>query len=135
MTEGQLHKVINMAKKGTGNEKANAERIIRKYCLEKGLNYDTVINERKQGGDPFPFGFSTQNQKSTWSKATGFSTNYFETFNATEDNLKWALDLEADRMVNSYIAKKDLETEMTVVRNEFESGENNPQYRTDCDIR
>ena len=29
-------------------------------------------------------------------------------------------------MVNSYIAKKDLETEMTVVRNEFESGENNP---------
>ena len=53
-------------------------------------------------------------------------TNYFETFNATEDNLKWALDLEADRMVNSYIAKKDLETEMTVVRNEFESGENNP---------
>lgn len=53
-------------------------------------------------------------------------TNYFETFNATEDNLKWALDLEADRMINSYIAKKDLDTEMTVVRNEFEMGENNP---------
>ena len=30
-------------------------------------------------------------------------TNYFETFNATEENLKWALDLEADRMINSYI--------------------------------
>jgi zinc protease len=53
-------------------------------------------------------------------------TNYFETFNATEENLKWALDLEADRMVNSFIAKKDLDSEMTVVRNEFESGENNP---------
>jgi zinc protease len=53
-------------------------------------------------------------------------TNYFETFNATEENLKWALDLEADRMVNSYIAKKDLESEMTVVRNEFEAGENSP---------
>lgn len=53
-------------------------------------------------------------------------TNYFETFNATEENLKWALDLEADRMINSYIAKKDLESEMTVVRNEFEMGENNP---------
>jgi zinc protease len=53
-------------------------------------------------------------------------TNYFETFNATEENLKWALDLEADRMVNSYIAKKDLDSEMTVVRNEFESGENDP---------
>jgi zinc protease len=53
-------------------------------------------------------------------------TNYYETFNATEENLKWAIDLEADRMVNSYIAKKDLDSEMTVVRNEFESGENRP---------
>jgi zinc protease len=53
-------------------------------------------------------------------------TNYFETFNATEDNLRWALDLEADRMVNSFIAKEDLDSEMTVVRNEFESGENSP---------
>jgi len=53
-------------------------------------------------------------------------TNYYETFNATEDNLDWALDLEADRMVNSYIAAKDLESEFSVVRNEFESGENDP---------
>lgn len=53
-------------------------------------------------------------------------TNYFETFNATEENLKWALDLEADRMVNSFISKKDLDSEMTVVRNEFEAGENSP---------
>lgn len=53
-------------------------------------------------------------------------TNYFETFQATDENLKWALDLEADRMVNSFIAKKDLDSEMTVVRNEFEAGENNP---------
>jgi zinc protease len=53
-------------------------------------------------------------------------TNYFETFNATEDNLRWALDLESDRMINSFIAKEDLDSEMTVVRNEFESGENSP---------
>ena len=53
-------------------------------------------------------------------------TNYYETFNASDDNLKWALSLEADRMVNSFIAKKDLETEFSVVRNEFEAGENNP---------
>src|SRR5688572_8686083 len=51
-------------------------------------------------------------------------TNYFETFAATEENLRWALDLEADRMVNSFVAKKDLDSEMTVVRNEFERGEN-----------
>jgi zinc protease len=54
-------------------------------------------------------------------------TNYFETFPANEENLDWALDLEADRMVNSFIAKEDLDSEMTVVRNEYESGENNPQ--------
>lgn len=53
-------------------------------------------------------------------------TNYFETFNATDENLRWALDMEADRMVNSFIKKEDLESEMTVVRNEFESGENDP---------
>src|SRR5262244_107838 len=54
-------------------------------------------------------------------------TNYFETFQATDANLEWALDLEADRMVNSFIAKKDLDSEMTVVRNEFEMGENEPE--------
>jgi zinc protease len=53
-------------------------------------------------------------------------TNYFETFQASDENLKWALELEADRMVNSFIAKKDLDSEMTVVRNEFEMGENDP---------
>ena len=53
-------------------------------------------------------------------------TNYFETFSATDENLDWALDLEADRMVNSYIAKKDLDSEFSVVRNELESGENSP---------
>jgi zinc protease len=53
-------------------------------------------------------------------------TNYFETFSATDENLKWALDLESDRMVNSFIAKKDLESEFSVVRNEFEAGENYP---------
>ena len=54
-------------------------------------------------------------------------TNYFETFPANPDNLKWALEMEADRMINSFIARKDLETEFSVVRNEMESGENNPQ--------
>src|SRR6266704_2296054 len=53
-------------------------------------------------------------------------TNYFETFQASDANLEWALDLEADRMVNSFVAKKDLDSEMTVVRNEFERGENSP---------
>ena len=53
-------------------------------------------------------------------------TNYFEILPASDDNLEWALDLEADRMVNSFVATEDLASEMTVVRNEMESGENNP---------
>ena len=53
-------------------------------------------------------------------------TNYYEVFQASQDNLKWALEMEADRMTRSFIAKKDLDSEMTVVRNEYESGENDP---------
>ena len=53
-------------------------------------------------------------------------TNYYETFTATEENLRWALELEADRMINSHISRADLEKEFSVVRNEFERGENSP---------
>src|ERR1035437_4329967 len=53
-------------------------------------------------------------------------TMYYETLNASDENLRWALRLEADRMVNMTMEKKDLDTEMTVVRNEMESGENSP---------
>ena len=53
-------------------------------------------------------------------------TNYFELFQASDENLAWAIELEADRMVNSFISKKDLDSEMTVVRNEYEQGENSP---------
>ncbi len=54
-------------------------------------------------------------------------TNYFETLPASDENLEFAIRLEADRMVNSFIKREDLASEMTVVRNEFEMGENNPQ--------
>src|SRR4051812_18360885 len=53
-------------------------------------------------------------------------TNYYETVPSSDENLKWALGLEADRMVNVRFTSQILETEMTVVRNEFERGENNP---------
>ena len=73
----------------------------------------------------------------TWRISIGYSgrsnaytsndlTVYHEDFAA--DALETVLDLESDRMVNSFIAKKDLDSEMTVVRNEFEAGENNPGY-------
>jgi zinc protease len=53
-------------------------------------------------------------------------TNYFETLPAKDDNLEWGIRFEADRLVNSYVKREDLVKEMTVVRNEFEAGENFP---------
>jgi zinc protease len=54
-------------------------------------------------------------------------TNYFETMAGTDANLEFGISLEADRMVNSYVKREDLISEMTVVRSEFEMGENNPE--------
>ncbi len=53
-------------------------------------------------------------------------TNYYETLPASDDNLEFAIRLEADRLINSNIKREDLASEMTVVRNEFEHGENTP---------
>jgi zinc protease len=53
-------------------------------------------------------------------------TNYFETMPATDANLEFGIALECDRLVNSYVKREDLLSEMTVVRNEFERGENSP---------
>lgn len=53
-------------------------------------------------------------------------TNYYETMPASSNNLEFALQLEADRMVNSNVAEKDLKSEFSVVRSEFERGENSP---------
>ena len=53
-------------------------------------------------------------------------TNYFELFESNEENLAWALAMEADRMVNATFSKTELDSEMTVVRNEMERGENSP---------
>ncbi len=68
-----------------------------------------------------------QRRGARWNGTTSADrTTYFETFAANEQNLDWALALEADRMLNSFVTKADLDSEMTVVRNEFERGENNP---------
>ena len=85
------------------------------HMLFKGSNrYPNVKEEFTQRG-------------ARWNGTTSNDrTTYFETFSATDDNLDWAIGMEADRMVNSFVRKSDLDSEMTVVRNEFEMGENNP---------
>jgi len=54
-------------------------------------------------------------------------TTYFETFTAAQPALDWVLKMEAERMTRSTFNKSELDSEMTVVRNEYESGENRPQ--------
>jgi zinc protease len=51
-------------------------------------------------------------------------TNYYATL--PSEHVPLAIELEADRMRNLRIREKDLASEMTVVRNEYERGENNP---------
>jgi zinc protease len=61
-----------------------------------------------------------------WANGTTWldRTNYYITLPASEANIDWVIKAEADRMLNAFVTKKVLDTEMTVVRNELEIGEN-----------
>lgn len=59
-------------------------------------------------------------------------TNYYE--NIPSDKLELAVHLESDRMRNSLLKEEDKNAEMTVVRNEFEQGENDPTSALDKEI-
>src|SRR5262245_34950155 len=88
--------------------------------LLEHMNFIETTNGRKVKDELVAHG-------ANWNGTTSDDrTNYYETFTASDDNLKWALSLETDRMVNVRFTKQILDTEMTVVRNEFERGENNP---------
>ena len=85
------------------------------HMLFKGSeNHPRITQELTKHG--------ARDNASTWYDRT----NYFETMQASDANLQWALEMEADRMIHSFIKKSDLDSEMTVVRNEFEMGENDP---------
>jgi len=65
-------------------------------------------------------GMGAQMNATTWYDRT----NYYETI--PSDKIETAIHIESDRMRNSLLLKEDKDAEMTVVRNEFERGENNP---------
>lgn len=56
-------------------------------------------------------------------------TNYYEV--VPKEYLKDAIALEADRMRKAFIREEHRQSEMTVVRNEFERGENRPSEAVD----
>ena len=70
--------------------------------------------------------FSQMERIGARSNATTFfdRTNYYATL--PSEYVPLAIELEADRMRNLLIHEEDLRSEMTVVRNEYERGENNP---------
>ena len=68
------------------------------------------------------------NNATTWLDRT----NYYE--NLPSDHLELAVELEADRMRNLLLREEDRKPEMTVVRNEFERGENDPASALDKEV-
>ena len=59
-------------------------------------------------------------------------TNYFA--NIASENLDSYMEIEADRMRNLWLREADRKPEMTVVRNEFEIGENDPNQALEKEI-
>ena len=85
------------------------------HMLFKGTpTHPDIPGEMKNRGAQF--------NGSTWVDRT----NYHESLPASDENLEFAIKLEADRMMNSPIKAEQLATEFSVVRNEFEMGENDP---------
>ena len=81
----------------------------REFHAGNGKGFDTMMD--KVGGI---------SNATTWLDRT----NYYE--NLPSDHLELAVAMEADRMRNLLLREEDRQPEMTVVRNEFERGENDP---------
>lgn len=92
------------------------------HILEHLLFKDTDTFKKSEGNDLSRLleYIGALMNASTWLDRT----NYYEA--VPNDKLELALAIEADRMRHSRFTDADLATEMTVVRNEYERGRNNP---------
>jgi zinc protease len=97
-----------------GYGESGMAHLLEHLLFKSTTNFDNITEEISRRGG--------RANGTTWYDRT----NYFQTFPASEENLEWSLSMEADRMVNALLKKEDLDSEMTVVRNEFERGENSP---------
>lgn len=92
------------------------------HLLEHLMFKGTTTFNKKNGND---ITNTLQNTGAQLNATTWYDrTNYFETL--PSDKIELALQIEADRMRNSLLLKEDKDAEMTVVRNEFERNENDP---------
>ncbi len=97
-TTGATHLLEHLMFKGSAN-----------FNTEKGNKVDQILD---------PIG--AINNATTWLDRT----NYYATFGS--EHLPLVVEMEADRMRGLLLREDDRRPEMTVVRNEFERGENNP---------
>ena len=97
-TTGATHLLEHLMFKGSVN-----------YNKEKGTKVDQLLD---------PIG-ATNNATTSVDR-----TNYYETFGS--EHLPMVVAMEADRLRNLLLREDDRRPEMTVVRNEFERGQNNP---------
>jgi zinc protease len=105
-TTGATHLLEHMMFRGSKNFNAGI-----------GKSFDTMMD--RVGGI---------NNASTWLDRT----NYYE--NLPSDHLELAVQLEADRIRGLLLREEDRQPEMTVVRNEFERGENDPAESLDKEV-
>jgi zinc protease len=105
-TTGATHLLEHLMFKGSKNFHAGI-----------GKGFDTLMD--RIGGI---------NNATTWLDRT----NYYE--NLPSDHLELAVQLEADRMRHLLLREEDRRPEMTVVRNEFERGENDPASALDKEV-
>ncbi|MGH8803815.1 MAG: M16 family metallopeptidase [Polaromonas sp.] len=71
-----------------------------------------------------------------WNGTTGFDrTNYFAQFASNDETQNWVVGWLAEAMTQAKVAKADLDTEMTVVRNELEQAESNPGHTLGAKMR
>ncbi|MBI2746480.1 MAG: insulinase family protein [Burkholderiales bacterium] len=97
-TTGATHLLEHLMFKGSKN-----------HTREKGNNVDQLLERT-----------GARYNATTWLDRT----NYYE--NMGSEHLATAVGMEADRMRNLLLREEDRQPEMTVVRNEFERGENSP---------
>lgn len=105
-TTGATHILEHLMFKGTD-----------KFNREKGNSLDQVLGN-----------LGALLNATTWLDRT----NYYEVL--PSEHLELAVEIEADRMKNLWLREEDRDAEMTVVRNEFEQGENSPSSSLDQQI-
>jgi zinc protease len=105
-TTGATHLLEHLMFKGTA-----------KYNRSLGTGFDQMLER-----------VGAETNATTWLDRT----NYFAT--VPSNALPLLVELEADRMRNLILADEDRKPEMTVVRNEFERGENDPRSALDKEI-